>query len=312
VAFLRLFFHWKFSGVVIPVLWAAVIAMVSIAMAFADAKYFFHWAYIFLALFIIWSLGYWLTSDTLKKRKKMTTRQRNGLDAYSRGPYYRLLLLGCILIVIVSLATGVFIGGAERRKRLESHADYLVPGNDPTPPNPCSWAQSVPMNPQYGGGYVVPRDALSVLLGPMAAISTQFPATVISIDDEPILTMDRTWDGQIAISTDIYDEHHDIIVSLNENTYNVESSVFSISRNNSLSDLVVVIRHDKEEVLNVRYLNPKTVLITGVFRTKNAVLRVGSDAVYINGSPVHIGHICSGNHNYPDFRFESGKSVPHP
>ena len=63
------FFHWKFSGTLIPLFWGTVVAMVGIATAYSNAEFFFNWAYVFAALFLIWSLGYWLTSGTLEKKE---------------------------------------------------------------------------------------------------------------------------------------------------------------------------------------------------------------------------------------------------
>jgi hypothetical protein len=161
--------------------------------------------------------------------------------------------------------------------------------------------------PTSGAGYpkyLIPPDSLSVLLGPMTAISSEFPSIIITIDGQTILTMDKDSDGRVTITTDIYDENQNIIATLDKNVYLVDSSVFKLSRD-SVSDLGVVVQHNKEEVLHVHYFNSRTIAITGVFRTKNAVLRVDDDLVTLNGKPVMLQHICSGNNSFPDFRFQS-------
>src|ERR1700730_15218451 len=61
------FFHWQFSGVIIPALFAAVLTFGGFDQ--------FKLAYLSDAFFLVWSIGFWLTSEQLgrigrpKKRK---------------------------------------------------------------------------------------------------------------------------------------------------------------------------------------------------------------------------------------------------
>ena len=67
----------------------------------------------------------------------------------------------------------------------------------------------------------------------------------------------------------------------------------------------MVIRHDREQVLDVRYLNPTTISITGIFRTQKGELKVTPEAVYLNGRDQgHLG-ICAGNSTWGDFVFDN-------
>jgi len=111
-------------------------------------------------------------------------------------------------------------------------------------------------------------------------------------------------DGRVAISTDIYDSNHDIVTEIKDNKYLVDSSAFKVSRE-SLSDLSVFIRHDKEQVLHIQYLNPTTISITGVFRTKSAELRVTPDSLYLNGKKLGLVHICAMNALKSEFEFDT-------
>jgi hypothetical protein len=269
------FFHWNFSGGLILSFYALAVAMISLATYFSNADYFFGWAYFFAVCGLIWRLGYWLTSETLEKKRKRTSRQMRGLDPYSGKPHTIMLLCGLLLILVVFFGVCILIHGTYVRKRLQSTSDYLIPGSDPTPPNVCG---------------NIPSGALRILLGPMGASSTHFPTNVISVDGEPLLSMERTTDDRLAISTDIYDRNHDIVAEIKHNSYTVDSSAFRVSRE-SLSDLSVFVRHDKERVLNIQYLNPTTMYLTGIFRTKSAELRVNSDSVYLNGERIRI-HNC--------------------
>jgi hypothetical protein len=281
-------------------------ACVGIATALDRSEFFFNWAYFFAICGLIWTLGYWLTSDTLEKIRKVMKQKIVRVGWFSVSRYEMWRWGGCILVMVVFVGSLYFVHGAEFRKILQSYNGYLVPGHESSPPNSCDWLRSVTMPTGVAGypKYLIPSDSLSVLLGPMTAISSQFPAIVITIDGAPILTMNKDSDGRVTVTTDIYDENQNVIATLDKNVYLVDSSVFKLSREN-VSDLGVVVRHNKEQVLHVHYFNSRTIAITGVFRTKNAVLQVDDDLVTLNGKPVVPQHICSGDNSFPDFHFRS-------
>jgi hypothetical protein len=293
----REFFHWKYSSNFIFFFWGAVMACVSIATFFSDASFFFNWAYFFCFCGLIWSLCFWLTSDFLEQKRIKTRRQIRGLDPYSTRPHRIWQVAGGLAILAVFGGSLLFVRGAQIRKRLQSFGDILVAANLPTPPNVCT---------SFTESLVGPHPLL-VLLGPMAAISSMPHQNVIVIGGEKVLTMDRDSKGQVTISTDIYDANHDIVAELNKNNYDVDSSVYKLERKD-LSDLRVIVRHDKEEVLHVEYLNPETISITGVFRTKTDVLQVNASNAYLNGEPLPFHGVCSGNSGAADFYFETGRN----
>jgi hypothetical protein len=286
---LQKFFHWKYSGGVIAFLYAAALGALGLATAYTDGGYFFNWAYALSALGFIWSLSWWLTSDILERKRKLTRRQLRGLDAHTHKPFIALLTGGIVMAALVFLCACALIHGTSVRKRLQAYSDYLVAGDTPTPDNVCE---------------AIPKGALRILLGPMAAWATSFPSNVIVIDGDTILKINRSADGRISLSTDIYDKNHDIIAEIKDNHYDVDSSAFKVVRDN-LSDLSVFIRHDKEQVLDVRYLNPTTISISGVFRSKSSELKVSADGTYLNGRSLgHLG-ICSGNASGAAFDFNT-------
>ena len=293
----REFFHWKYSSNFIFFFWGAVMACVGIATFFSDASFFFNWAYFFSFCGLIWSLCFWLTSDFLKQKRTKTRRQIRGFDPYSTKPYRAWQAAGSLAILGVFGGSVFFVRGAQTRKRLQSFGDILVAADLPTPPNVCT---------EFTGSVLGPHPLL-VLLGPMAAISSLPHQNVVVIGDEKVLTMDRDPKGRVTISTDIYDANHDIVAELNKNNYDVDSSVYKLERKD-LSDLRVIIRHDKEEVLHVQYLNPETISITGVFRTKKDVLQVDEDNAYLNGESLPFHGVCGANSGAADFYFETGRN----
>jgi hypothetical protein len=100
---LRLIFHWKYSGAFIPLFFATGVAM-ALASRFAMA-------YAFFVLFGVWSLGYWLTSDFLRKkdaslRKRETRRNPERHKKELAG--YRIWQI--TIVVAVVLLTAGFMG----------------------------------------------------------------------------------------------------------------------------------------------------------------------------------------------------------
>ena len=100
---LRSTFHWKYSGAFIPLFFATGVAM-ALASRFAMA-------YTFFILFGVWGIGYWLTSDFLRKKlahmqKRETRRNRDRYN--SELVRYRAWQL-TVVVAVVLLTVG-FMG----------------------------------------------------------------------------------------------------------------------------------------------------------------------------------------------------------
>ena len=91
----RIFFHWKYSGVIIPTLWGT-----GVAMSVVDKV---TWAYVCFILFGLWSVCYWLTSDTIinKKRSLMTRSIRRCRNTVQQVHNFLLLKWGILGIIVV-------------------------------------------------------------------------------------------------------------------------------------------------------------------------------------------------------------------
>lgn len=126
---------------------------------------------------------------------------------------------------------------------LKSLRGLLMPANDPLPPSVC---QNVPDN------------ALLIYLGGFTSFTTAFPHTVIEIDKQPRLIIDKDKDGSIAVSVDIFGSDGKIIAELNNNEFTInEHNYFKILRKDRSS--LAIFDDRKNEVLSVRYLNPKAI-----------------------------------------------------
>lgn len=121
-------FHWKNSNGLIFFLWGVVIAMVALGAGLDNAAYLFKWAYFFAVAAFVWSIGSWLTSDTVQSLQKPTRRQRRGLDHYSRWKCVLVKWGVAALIVVFFLGSLDFVSDIALRKALELLEGRLVPG----------------------------------------------------------------------------------------------------------------------------------------------------------------------------------------
>jgi hypothetical protein len=297
---MREFLRRPISLQLVMAVWGSILAILSIALYFSTFPLYYQFSEILTLLATIWSAGILITSDSVEKYRQKTRRQMKGKDPYSNKRYR----IAQAIRIIPALAFGAvffwFIHGVQIKVRLRSFGDSLSPGNLPTPPNACTG-----MDKRWLGDHPI-----LVLLGPMAAISSMRHQNVIVINQDKILQMDRSRDGAVTVSTEIYDSNHDIVAEIDKNHYDVDSHVYKLERKN-LSDLRITIRHDKEEVLNVQYLNPDTISITGVFRTKTDTLRVDKNNAFLDGSLLPFHDVCSGNSGAADFYFRTDRALPH-
>jgi hypothetical protein len=288
-----IFFRWTSSAIVVPLLF-------TLAVGFLMANYF--WLAIFtFALWGGWCLGQVLYSEWFNKSSNNVRKLQ--IKAAGRQTPYRLLkyteayrvhfLKVSAICAVIGIITLACIGWAYTEKRqyeLRLLEGWLSPANDPIPANACDKA---------------PEGALKILLGNFgAAYTTKFPATVLSIDAKPILTVDRNNKGELAISTDIYDQQDQIVTEIKDNKILISSDVFEHLRMD-YNRLTIVIKHKKEKVLDINYMNPKALKIFGIFRTPGSkTLRVPEDGGVTYGDFIMNGTgNCSGDNVGASFGF---------
>jgi hypothetical protein len=127
----------------------------------------------------------------------------------------------------------------------------LQAANDPTPPNGCDTSP-------------IPGDAMKVLIGNNAVANMGFGKfTTLKIGNCEVLSLERTSQG-VFVNADFFDGtdnpariRNNEIVALNGENYTARQT----------RDLSTVIVKDKrgQELLYVRFINPNTVRVRGVF-----------------------------------------------
>lgn len=179
-------------------------------------------------------------------------------------------LLSVLVIGMFSLASYKAYFNA-REKNLTKLQNVLIPADEPTPPNPCS----THISPAENG--------LFIMTGQTTSYVDRFPHTVISVDEQPRLTVNRK-DKNAQISLDVFGPDGKIIANLDDDGFTVRQGSFFKFRRNDESSLRIVDEYN-EEVLNVHYVNPHVIWL-------NAILRYqGSEPVIFRGSAG--GGICT-------------------
>lgn len=289
----RALFHWRISQVFIP-LWFGTGAAMMLAEKFG-------FAYGFFSLFGIWSALCWFASDSIRRRgaeieglrakaERSNAKIKWIRDYESRRKSFVVFFqIGIPVSILLLMAACLFeVHAFQNEYILSLPYGLLSPANDPTPSNSCA---------------AVPNDALRILLGPMAAFATIFPQNVISLNNDSILQLTRDAHKNIAISTDIYDEDQNIVVEIKDNRFRVSNDAFEVIRPD-FSTLRVVVKRNKEKVLDVRYSNPSTVQFLGTFRRRNdPTVEVTPDHIKMNGKPVGLFNVCVGDERSGDFVF---------
>lgn len=248
----RGFFHWQYSGVVIPLFWGTMFAVVGLAATIDGLEFLFGWAYFFAACGFLWSVGYWLTSDVLEARNKTPTRrQRRGLEPYSRNKFFifKWGVLGFLAIVFAGSLRLVY--DVQLTRELHQLRGKLTPANDTTPPNPC--------------GADTPQGSVVFLYGDNAALARRFPHTVLgSLTLGPLIALDRSEGGSLIVLMTIRAPDGKIIAQLDEHGYRVNQHNITEMRRPDRSSLILTDEYGAE-VINIRYLNPQAVRIDGSF-----------------------------------------------
>jgi hypothetical protein len=247
--------HWKHSGWVISLIFACGFALV-----LADK---FAFAYLCLAISMLWSIGSWLSSDTIEKRRP---RQRRATKRTPIPPpitkadirRYRIWRFGPVAgILFLFLCLFLWTRSLQVEKELASLGGWIYPANDPTPANPCSES---PLIGKSG--------AFILLLGRLTSGVVEFPRTVLSVNGKSALVVDRRADGAIFVRADIIGPDGKLIVRLDDSGYTVNgNNVLTWSRSDR-SSLQVTDQYGNK--ISARYLNRNAFKLSAVLQYPGA------------------------------------------
>ena len=176
-----------------------------VAMMFAPTESIwpFVLAYLFFSCASLWSIGCWLTSDSLRKLNPENWGRSHKKRA-TKGSYIKFSTVKWSVFALFILIFAVSIFGTYRvyeEKQLSSLRNWLVPAND-----------SVEIScPESSGTYLV--------LGSNVLYAQTYPFAAIIVNGEPKLIVDKNKHGEIAVTLDIFDPDHKIVARIKQNNF---------------------------------------------------------------------------------------------
>jgi hypothetical protein len=201
----------------------------------------------------IWGVAAWILSDELKKRKPRPPKKQQHLkmEKYKQArTSYLLWKFGISFLIVAPIAVGGYWGSHKREeKMLNQYQGFLFPSDEPDPPSFCS------ENTAFGG---LGKDTLKIFIGRNEAFSNQFPYVVLQVRKKDRIVMNRDNSGKIALTADILDKQGRVIVTFDNGYFTVVQANILDMRRPDRSTLIVRDQF-KNEVLNVRYLNVRSI-----------------------------------------------------
>lgn len=237
-------------------------------------------AYILFALCLIWAEGMWLTSDYLfkarvksekppAKRRRFSDDEIAAIMCHKRGKYRFQKWGWCAGIAALALACFAFVARRNYEWDLQQNFGVLTPAHDPMPPVPCRFIQPTPSAIRvYAGG------------GLFWTNSDHF--SLVSVGGRPIIFAGLQ-DGKMEISGDVYSPDGDL-VHIDGNKFETLAG-FKPGR----PDRHTLIVWDKwhQKVLDIRFLNPHAIRLSGEFRAP------GHAPVIIDDDDIKVGSLGS-------------------
>jgi hypothetical protein len=169
---------------------------------------------------------------------------------------------------------------------------WLRPGREATPRTNCQFGTPLPSDLIFFVGSSVARISKDI----------HYPFNVVTINDHPILRVDKDLQGRIAISGEVFDDKDNAIVVIRNNKFTAsEKNTFSID--STVSTLEVTVEHLNEPVLSVNYMNPKVVKVTGHFHYKGTDVLVKEDEIVTNPGNNRLADACAAYSGISAFSF---------
>jgi hypothetical protein len=175
-------------------------------------------------------------------------------------PWKKVLLFTtiCVLFFVPTLLLCKNVADNQRAILSRTPIFYgeLTPGNELKPPYPA---------PTPPPGQVIPEDAFRIMLGDRSSIYIDGPVdNAFYFKGRPFLTIRTNTDGTVVLNTEVLDSTNNKIVKIIDNEFQANPDYAFHPRQPDKHSLVV---RDSEgvEVLNIKYLNPKVIWITGRF-----------------------------------------------
>ena len=248
----RRVFHWRISQALILLCFAT-----GVGTALAER---FALAYFFFVLFGIWSVLCWFASDLLAKKKseleklekkthKISTKPKKIAEYKKAHRTYLLYFKIGVPVMLIGLMAACLaeVQSIQREYELSLPNGWLIPANDELPQSDCSPA----------------ANELALYMGTNASVSGKFPHTLIQYRGKDVLSIDRNDKNQIAVTVEVRGVDDKLIATIDKNNFNLTQNALQTHKPRPDRNTFVVYDEYGNQALNVRYLNPRAIRISG-------------------------------------------------
>lgn len=178
------------------------------------------------------------------------------------GRYRMMVFAGtAVALCVLVYLCGIDIHKRRRANELQALSGRLLPGTEPTPPNPCSSQRPFQV--------LRPGDPLEtvILIGGNAHAFNKFPHVVAASEDRnghlvPVLTAHRAPAGYLYVELDIRSPDGKIVVRMDHDGFSVNpNNVLKIIRPDEST--LKVLDQEGAHALNVHFINSRAIRIDG-------------------------------------------------
>jgi hypothetical protein len=212
-------------------------------------------------------------------------------------PSLRIALSASILLILLACIMQPYLPPMPKHET--STHGWLIPANDPIPPNACD--KSMPS---------IPKDALLILFGDSATVLGHLenrdkklpPLSIVTIADCSVLSIEKGPKG-ISVNADIFAEDGNLAARIKHNEFHLVQNEISYSeRDEDDPSRIAVYDRDGNELLWVRYVNPQALEVRGVFRCRKSqpVIATKDKVIRSGPRPINLFGSCAEAYNAPN------------
>jgi hypothetical protein len=121
--------------------------------------------------------------------------------------------------------------------------------------------------PPVSSNCPIPKNAVALYLGNRVSVITAFPHVVFTVHGDDVLRLDRD-SSDLLISFRVFDDRGNPVARLDRNTFVTTNSAAHVERPDASHLLVFDDRGT--QVLDVQFLNPQAIKMTGILRYPGA------------------------------------------
>jgi hypothetical protein len=170
-----------------------------------------------------------------------------------------------VAVVLLVAGTAFLLYSSLTERQLAELDGRLYPADETTPANPC--------------GESITDTEFVVLLGANAVKTSSFPLTILNVDGQDRLVLERGDDGSIAVTVDIMSDDGSVIIRMTNGNFAIVPSDHPMKQKDRNSLLMT--DPSLTQMLTIRYVNRHTVWIDAVLRypsLETPVIFSGSDS----------------------------------